>query len=95
MMRFAGIVSWIIREKLSVDLELPIPPDETPVRERVWAALCDPDDANKYKRGSFRYNLREAQLLLRNRWKYKLVYPGESFPALVFNMLRIKLKLGL
>ena len=40
MMRFAGIVSWIIREKLSVDLELPIPPDETPVRERVWAALC-------------------------------------------------------
>jgi hypothetical protein len=95
MMRFAGIVSWIIREKLSVDLELPIPPDETPVRERVWAALCNPDDANKYKKSSFRYYLREAQVLLRNRGKYKLVYPGESFPALVFNMLRIKLKLGL
>ena len=94
MMRFAQIVSWIIREKLCVDLPLPIPAEGGPLAERVWADIADSRSKNKFRRRSFRYYLREAQILLQNRWKYKLVYPGESFTALAFNMLKLKLKLG-
>ena len=94
MMRFASIVSWIVREKLCVDMDLPIPPASAEDGERVWKEICNPDCRNKFKRGSFRYNLREAQVLLHSRWKYKLVYPGESFAALALNILKLKLKLG-
>ena len=94
MMHFASIVSWIIREKLCVDIDLPIPPSSAEDGERVWMEICDPDCRNKHKKGTFRYYLREAQVLLRNRWKYKLVYPGESFAGLALNLLRLKLKLG-
>ena len=94
MMHFAGIVSWIIREKLSVDMDLPIPLAEEADAERVWADICKPHKVNKFKKGSFRYNWVEAQELLRNRWKYRLVYPGESFAGLMLNMLKLKLKFG-
>lgn len=94
MMQFANIVSWIIREKLSVDMELPIPMAKDQDGERVWKEICKPHKTNKFKKGSFRYNWVEAHVLLRNRWKYKLVYPGESFAGLVLNMLKLKVKLG-
>lgn len=94
MMHFASIVSWIIREKLSVEMELPIPMAAAEDGERVWKDICNPQSVNKFKRGSLRYYVREAQVLLRNRWKYKLVYPGESFVGLMLNMLKLKVKLG-
>lgn len=92
MMHFASVVSWIIREKLSVDMALPIPPAKAKEGERVWKEICHPVFVNKHKKGSLRYYLREAQILFRNRWKYKLVYPGESFAAVALHLLKLRLK---
>ena len=94
MMHFARIVCWIIREKLGLDLPLPLEPAGGPLSEKVWADMFAGTSADRFRRGSLRYYLREAQVLLQNRWKYKLVYPGESFAGLVLGMLRLKLKLG-
>ena len=94
MMHFARIVCWIIREKLGLDLPLPLEPAGGPLSEKVWADMVAGTSADRFRRGSLRYYLREAQVLMQNRWKYKLVYPGESFAGLVLGMLRLKLKLG-
>ena len=94
MMPFARIVCWIIREKLGLDLPLPLEPAGGPLAEKVWADMFAGSSMDSFRKGSLRYYLREAQVLLQNRWKYKLVYPGESFATLVLRMLWLKLKLG-
>ena len=94
MMDFARIVVWIIREKLSVELPCPLLPTSGPMAERVWADMFSRRNQDKYRKGSLRYFIREAQVLLQNRWKYRLVYPGESFVGMAFHMLKLKLRLG-
>ena len=94
MMDFARIVVWIIREKLSVELPCPLLPTSGPMAERVWADMFSRRNQDKYRKGSLRYFIREAQVLLQNRWKYRLVYPGESFIGMAFHMLKLKLRLG-
>ena len=94
MMPFAQIVSWIVREKLCVDLTMPISPEGGPIAERVWSDVVNPRRRKIFRKNTFRYYLREAQVLLQNRWKYKLVSPEDSYMALVFKKLIMRLKLG-
>ena len=94
MMHFARIVCWIVREKLCINISVPLEISDGPLAERVWADIFSGKSANRFRKGSLRYYLREAQVLLQNRWKYKLVYPGESFAGLVLRMLWLKIKLG-
>ena len=92
MMYFARIICWIMREKLGLDLPLPLEPAGGALAEKVWADMFAGSSTNRFRRGSLLFNLREAQVLLQNRWKYKLVYPGESFAGVVLGMLWLKIK---
>lgn len=94
MIGFARILTWIVREKLGVAVSCPVEPLSGKVAERVWEDIVDPKGRDTYKRGSFKYYIREARVFLQNRWKHRLVYPGESYLGLMFNMLKLKIRLG-
>ena len=98
MIRFARMVSRIVRQKLCVNLPdylggLDGQEDQMLV-ERIWEDTIHPTGQDKYRKGTLRYYLRESSIFLHNRWKHRLVYPSESYWGLMLNMLRLKLKLG-
>ena len=94
MMRFARMVSWIVKERMHVCLPEYIPATEEDLAERIWKDTIYPSGKDKYRKGTVRYYLREAEVFLQNRWKHRIVYPGESYFGLMLNMLRLKFKLG-
>ena len=94
MICFARILIWIIHEKLRVNVACPLEPLSGKMAEKVWDDIVNPKGKDKYRRGTARYYLREAQIFLNNRWKHSLIYPSESYIGLMFNMLKLKIKLG-
>ena len=94
MMPFAHMISWIIKEKLHVCLPEYISATDGDLTERIWRDTIYPSGRDKYRKGTVRYYLREAEVFLQNRWKHRLVYPKESYFGLMLNMLRLKFKLG-
>lgn len=92
--RFAGMVSWLMQEKLRLAVVCPILPEEGKTAEKIWADIANPSGINPHRKGTLRYYASEAVIFLKNRWKHRIVYPGESYTMLMFNYLRLKVKLG-
>lgn len=97
MMQFARILSWIIEHQLHVEVPASLAasdPDDTRLAFRIWDDIKNPSAKNDCRKDSFKYYILEARIFLRNRWKHQLVYPGESWLALMLNYLKLKIRLG-
>ena len=69
----------------SSDLALGNPSDA----ERVWESIVNPPAHDPHDKFTLRYYLFEARTFFANRWKHKLVYPGESFVGLFFKYVSL------
>ena len=83
MTRFAGIVQQILRTHLEYECkDCPIAPGTQEDAEKVWESIIYPPEQDPYKGGTLHYYLFETRTFFANRWKHKIVYPGESFTLL-------------
>ena len=85
MMKFAGIIMIILKSHLDYECKacsvvLGMQPDS----ERVWESIINPPAPDPYDKFTLRYYLFETKTFFANRWKHKMVYPGESFVGLFF-----------
>ena len=98
MSEFAGLIQYLLKTKLSVEyVECPVFPFDEENAEKLWQSIVYPSEQDPYKKFSFRYYIFEAKSFLKNRWKHKIVYPGESYAWLFckYAMSVTKKKLGL
>lgn len=95
---FAEIIQRVIRTHLEYESkECPIKLSGKEDAERVWNSIIFPPKQDPYKKFSLKYYLFETKTFFANRWKHKLVYPGESYALLFFKYVwsAIKKKCGL
>lgn len=93
MMKFVGIIMAILKDHL--EFECSACPVELGARtdaERVWESIINPPAPDPYDKFTLRYYLFEAKTFFANRWKHKLVYPGESFVGLFFKYAWLAVK---
>jgi len=98
MSEFAGLIQYLLKTKLGVEYaECPVFPFDEEKAERLWKSIAYPPEQDPYKKFSFRYYIFEAKTFLKNRWKHKIVYPGESYAWLFckYAWLGTKKMLGL
>ena len=80
MTEFAGLIQYLLKTKLSVEyVECPVFPFDEEKARKLWQSIFYPSEQDPYKKFSFRYYIFEAKTFLKNRWKHKIVYPGESY----------------
>lgn len=85
MMRFAGIIMAILKTHLEFECQVcPIKLRELSVSDMVWESIIFPPEQDPYEKFSLRYYIFETKTFFANRWKHKIVYPGESFVGLFF-----------
>lgn len=92
MMKFVEIIMTILKNHLEFDC--PICPVELGTEvdaERVWESIINPPEPDPHDKYTLRYYLFEAKTFITNRWKHKLVYPGESFLGLFFKYVKLGL----
>lgn len=97
MTAFAGIIQELLRKRLDVSYsDCPVFPVKEEYVERVWESVINPPEPDPYAKFTLRYYLFEAKTFFANRWKHKLVYPGESYILLFFkySWLGVKKMLG-
>lgn len=98
MTAFAGIIQELLRKRLDVSFsDCPVFPVKEEYVERVWESVIDPPEPDPHAKFTLRYYLFEAKTFFANRWKHKLVYPGESYILLFFKYawLGVKKMLGI
>lgn len=98
MTEFAGLIQYLLKTKLGVEYaECPVFPFDEENAEKLWQSIVYPSEQDPYKKFSFRYYIFEAKTFLKNRWKHKIVYPGESYAWLFckYAWLGTKKMLGL
>lgn len=79
MTGFAGLIQYLLKTKLGVEYaECPVFPFDEEKADKLWQSILYPPKQDPYKKFSFRYYIFEANTFGRNRWKHKIVYPGES-----------------
>lgn len=94
MMRFAEIIQQMLLSHLSYQKrECPIAFGNVTDAEKVWQSIVNPPVRDPHKKFTLRYYLFEAHTFFANRWKHKLVYPGESFVGLFFKYVRHGVKM--
>lgn len=80
MMRFAGIVKGLLIRYLNYESALfPVAIGSNEDIEKVWKSIIYSSKIDPYKKYSYRYYIYETKIFLANRWKHKIVYPGESY----------------
>lgn len=85
MMKFAGIIMMILKSHLDFECKAcPIILGKQPDSERIWESIVNPPEPDPYDKFTLRYYLFETKTFFANRWKHKMVYPGESFVGLFF-----------
>ena len=93
MARFAGIIQQILCSHLDFECEeCPIAPGAQEDAERVWDSVIHPPKQDPYKKFSLKYYFFETKTFFSNRWKHKMVYPGESFALLFFKYTWLGIK---
>ena len=92
MARFAGMIQGILAENFHVSIaECPIVPIIDATTERIWNSIID--STSKPKKGKSLLGIvREATTFFRNRWKYKVAFPQESFWRLCLSFIWVHLK---
>lgn len=92
MGRFAGMIQGILEEKFHVTIaECPIKPIMDATTERIWNSIIDSFTTTK-KEKSMLGVVKEATTFFRNRWKYKVAFPQESFWRLCLSFIWVHLK---
>ena len=97
MTAFAGIIQELLCKRLDVSYsDCPVFPVKEEYVERVWESVINPPEPDPHAKFTLRYYLFEAKTFFANRWKHKLVYPGESYILLFFKYawLGVKKMLG-
>lgn len=93
MTTFAGIIQELLRKRLKVSFaDCPVFPVKEDYVERVWESVINPPEPDPHAKFKLRYYLFEAKTFFANRWKHKLVYPGESYILLFFKYAWLGLK---
>ena len=89
---FAGMIQGILEEKFHVTIaECPIKPIMDATTERIWISIID--STSKTKKGkSLLGVVKETITFFRNRWKYKVAFPQESFWRLCLSFIWVHLK---
>ena len=98
MSEFAGLIQCLLKTKLGVEYaECPVFPFDEEKAGKLWLSIICPPEQDPYKKFSFRYYIFEAKTFMKNRWKHKIVYPGESYAWLFckYAWLGTKKMLGL
>lgn len=79
MSEFAGLIQYLLKTKLGVEYaECPVFPFDEEKAGKLWLSIIYPPEQDPYKKFGFRYYIFEAKTFMKNRWKHKIVYPGES-----------------
>lgn len=85
MMKFVGIIMTILKMHLEFEcVACPVVLGKQAEAGRVWESIINPPAPDPHDKFTLRYYLFEARTFFANRWKHKLVYPGESFVWLFF-----------
>ncbi len=80
MTAFAGIVQRLLQDHLCMKVEgVPVWPSDKKDVERVWNSIVFPPEQDPHRKFSFKYYLFETKTFFANRWKHRIVYPGESY----------------
>lgn len=98
MSEFAGLIQCLLKTKLGVEYaECPVFPFDEEKAGKLWQSIIYPPKQDPYKKYSFKYYIYEAKTFWGNRWKHKIVYPGESSAWLFckYAWLGMKKMLGL
>ncbi|MBO7578889.1 MAG: nucleotidyltransferase family protein [Prevotella sp.] len=89
---FAGMIQGILVEKFHINIaECPIKPIMDATTERIWNSIIDSSSKTKGGR-SLLGIVKEATTFFRNRWKYKVAFPPESFWRLCLSFIWVHLK---
>lgn len=85
MLAFAEIVQGLLSWKLNCKcVYCPIAIGQLKDVEKVWYSIVNPPKTDPHTKFTLKYYLFETRTFFANRWKHKLVYPGESFILLFF-----------
>lgn len=98
MTKFVGIIMAILKNHLEFECSLcPITLGNQNEADKVWRSIVKPPKPDPHSKFTLRYYLFETKTFFANRWKHKLVYPGESFFLLFFKYawLGTKMMLGI
>lgn len=98
MRAFAEIIQGLLSWKLNYECACcPVVLGKLKNVEKVWDSIVNPPKTDPHAKFTLRYYLFEARTFFTNRWKHKLVYPGESFILLFFkySWLGVKKMLGM
>lgn len=94
MMKFVGIIIAVLKEHLGFECAAcPVTLGKQVDAERVWESIINPPARDPHDKFTLRYYLFEARTFFANRWKHKLVYPGESLVGLFFKYVKLGLKM--
>ncbi|MGI6122879.1 MAG: nucleotidyltransferase family protein [Acetivibrionales bacterium] len=94
MIKFVGIVMTILKNHLEFECPAcPVSLGNQAMADRVWGSIINPPKPDPHDKFTLRYYLFEAQTFFANRWKHKLVYPGESFVGLFFKYVKLGLNM--
>lgn len=89
---FAGMIQGILEEKFHVTIaECPIKPIMDATTKRIWNSIID-SSTNTKKGKPMLGVVKEATTFFRNRWKYKVAFPQESFWRLCLSFIWVHLK---
>ena len=93
MTTFAGIIQELLRKRLNVSFaDCPVFPVKEDYVERVWESMMNPPVPDPHTKFTLSYYLFESKTFFANRWKHKLIYPGESHILLFFKYVCLGVK---
>lgn len=93
MMKFAGIIMVILKTHLEFECQAcPVKMGEPSVADKVWESIIFPPEQDSYEKFPLRYYIFETKTFFANRWKHKMVYPGESYFVLFFKYVWLAVK---
>jgi len=94
MLKFVGIIMTILKNHLEFECPTcPVALGSQGMADRVWESIINPPKSDPHEKFTLRYYLFEAKTFFANRWKHKLVYPGESFVGLFFKYVKLGLNM--
>lgn len=93
LMMFARMIQGVLVSKMRIAIhDYPIEPILGEKTDRIWNSLVDGEPTNPYKKNSLIHTLYEGKLFVKNRWKYQIVFPNESYLKLFIHYTRLHLK---
>lgn len=87
MMEFAQRTQYIITDIIKIPVpNVPIEGKKGTLSDRIWRDTLE-KSLNPHKKHSLSFYIFELGTFFKSKWKYRLVYPGESYIGLFFSYL--------